>query len=196
MFINQKALEGKSWVGFDTETTGISFINSQVIQVGAVFCDDELNELHRQEWNINYKDHDPRFVWTEGAEKVHGISKQNAMVHGLDDVEFILEFEETLKRIYGSNYKIKNTISVGAQAYFDFVMCMQSLYEPNRKNFPMSYRQLGDVSCLGHAATGIAALDQQLKNYGINPDNSKRHSALYDADCHMKCFKSIVNHSG
>jgi DNA polymerase III epsilon subunit-like protein len=196
MFKNNIGLQGKNWVGLDTETTGISFLTSQVIQVGAVFCDEDLNTLHQQEWNINFKSDDPRYVWTKGAQDVHGITQEQATVHGLDDLEFIIEFQETLKSIYGSNYKVKDTFSVGAQSYFDFVMLQNSLYEPNNKNFPLSYRQLGDITCLGNAATGITGLDKQLKNYGIVTDNSKRHSALYDADCHMQLFKSIVSHSG
>lgn len=177
-----------NWIALDTETTGISFLNSQVIQVGAIFCDERLKKLHGQQWNINF---DPdRYLWTEDAEAVHGITIEEASTHGVSALEFIDEFRTLLKTLYGTT-SASQFATIGVQAYFDYVMIQNSIFEPNGDRFPVSFKMVGDLSCLGYHTNGITGLDRQLEHYGIKCDNSKRHSALYDAEMHLKLFRKL-----
>jgi DNA polymerase III epsilon subunit-like protein len=182
-------MDKKLWVGYDTETTGVSFLNSQVIQVGAIFCDENLNEITRDQWNINFQPN--KYEWTSGAEEVHGIPMEEALVHGLDAWDFITSFDNAIKECYGTSYQVKNVYIVGVQSYFDYVMTQNSIYEPNNAKFPMSYKMLGDLSCLGHHLTGVSALNNQLDEHGLEFDNSQRHSALYDAEMHISLFRKL-----
>ena len=177
------------WMPIDTETTGVSFLKSQVIQLGVIFCDEKCHEISRHEWNINYEPAD--YEWTDGAEAVHGIPVEEALDHGVDREDFIDEFETALKNAYG-NAAPSKIIGVGVQSYFDYLMTQNSIYEPFDKKFPVSYKMLGDLSCIGHHSIGESALDAQLNHFGIECDNSMRHSALYDAEMHMKLFRKLI----
>ena len=176
------------WIALDTETTGISFLKSQVIEVGAIFCDENMQEIERASWNINYE---PTYEWTSGAEAVHGITKETALSHGVCRLDFITEFEDAIKNIYGK-VSHSDLAGIGVQSYFDFVMMQNSLFEPFNRSHPISYKQVGDLSCLGYHITGKSALDRQLEHFGIECDNSLRHSAMYDAEMHLKLFRKLM----
>ena len=171
---------------FDTETTGVDFTKSQVIQAGCVFTDENLNVLGKQEWNINYEDH---FEWTKGAENVHHITKETAKTHGISAEEFCIEFTEALKSFYGSKYNPRNIRLTGAQSYFDYVMVQQSLWNRFNKprSMPVSYR-LKDINCMADDLIGITGLNDILEYFGIASDQGQRHSALYDAEKHYEAY--------
>lgn len=184
-------------LGFDTETTGVDFFQSQVIQVGAVLCDVNLNEVAKKQWNINFDEEN--FTWTSEAEAVHGISKKTAMDHGVSTDTFIREFFEWIS----SWTKLKNrkdfenkVYIVGANCQFDYNMCKHSLYDmctdSDYSFIPFSYRMLYDVNALGNFVVGKNSLGSLMNHFGIKSDETKRHSALYDAEMHIKVFRSIL----
>ena len=160
-------------VGLDTETTGIDFIDSQVIQVGAVFCDEKCKPIESYEWNINFQE-DSNFVWTEGAERVHKISLDTAKKHGIEPSEFILEFDETIKQIYGNSIHPKDLRIVGAQSYFDYIMMELSIYKKfgNGSKFPVSHRVL-DINGIGSFAFGCDSFGKNMEHFGIDSDKDK-----------------------
>lgn len=184
------------FLAFDTETTGANFIQHQVIQVGAILCDENLKEIARKEWNINY--HSWNRYWDEDAENVHGISEDNAAKHGLDPDDFCKQFQSWMMQNTGirdPKWMEKNVYLVGANCQFDYNFFKYSLwddcmYVPDE--LPFSYRMLYDTNALGNFVVGKNSLGALCKHFGIPQDNSKRHSALYDAELHLEVFRSIL----
>lgn len=175
------------YVGFDTETTGVDFNESQVIQVGAVFCNENLQTIEDFKWDINYEP--DNFEWTQGAQDVHGITKEEAMVHGIDRSDFKIEFEEILKQMYGKNYNPANVRLVAAQCYFDYLMCKGSFWGFGRKaKLPVSHRLI-DINCIGDFSVGITNLSGNIAFFDVENDDTKRHDALYDAHKHIEVYR-------
>jgi oligoribonuclease (3'-5' exoribonuclease) len=173
----------KGFIGIDTETTGLDFNKCQVIQIGAVFCDKDLNVLHEQEWNIRYS---TDYEWDEGAEKVHNIPIEVALAHETEFFEFRDEFKALIKEHYGSGCLKKDIRVVAANTYFDYMMLMNSVYHGKENKIPFSHRLI-DVNSIGWL-WGQTSLHDNMKYHGVTVDESKLHSALYDAQKHMEVF--------
>ncbi len=175
--------DAKGFIGIDTETTGIDFNKSQVIQIGAVFCDSNLNIIHEQEWNIRYS---TEYEWTQGAENVHKIPMSTALAHDTDFFEFRDEFKSLIKEYYGSGCLSKDIRIVAANTYFDYMMLLNSVYGGREKEIPFSHRLI-DVNSIGWL-WGQTSLHSNMKYHNVDVDESMLHSALYDAKKHIEVF--------
>ena len=171
----------------DTETTGVSFLNSEVIQFACLVENTDFEPLGSLSLNINLPE---GAEWTKGAEKVHGISKETAMKHGVSQSEAIVKINSFLDGVFGK--ESKNARLVGANSYFDFVM-LQNMYSKNKSTvIPWSYRMI-DVNQAGlHIGSG-SKLHEILKHFNIPVDNDKAHEALYDAELHRSAFHALHN---
>jgi oligoribonuclease (3'-5' exoribonuclease) len=177
----------KGFIGIDCETTGTDFNSSQVIQIGAVFCDGDLNILHGQEWNISFVQ--DSFTWSSSAEAVHKIPMEVAVhEHKTSISAFRDEFSQLIKTYYGKNCLSKDIRIVAAQTYFDYVMILNSLYDGLEKDLPFSHRLI-DVNSIGFL-WGRSSLRTNAEYFGITVDETKLHSALYDAELHIKVFSN------
>lgn len=183
------------YLGFDTETTGLDYRKHQVIQVGAVLCDEELNVIAEAEWNIVFNAR--RFQWDKGAENVHGITEVEAVTGGrrFSIDSFKIAFRDWLIK----NTKIltiieskRNIYLVGANCTYDYGMMKYSIYDGDEDQIPYSHRMLYDVNTLGNFVVGKSSLGTLMKHFNISADESKRHSALYDAQKHIEVFRSIL----
>ena len=173
------------FIALDTETTGVDFNYSQVIQCGAVFLREDLEPAHRREWNVNYDRE--AFAWDKAAEEVHGISEAGAMVHGVDVETFLREFEHDIFRCYPGQAEIH---IIAINAYFDFLM-LESLWRKNRNTpLPLS-RRVVDLSSIGLFLFGEAGTGTMLSLLGIEYEKEKQHSALYDAELHLQLFRAF-----
>ena len=169
----------------DTETSGLSFINTNVIQVGLIAEDEDLQYISKLDLNINIPiDAD----WDLGAEEVHGISRETALVHGVSQKEAVLEINSFMDRNFGK--RAKKTMLVGANSYFDYVM-LQNMYEKNDAgNSPWGYR-LFDIGQAGLMIGKGNSLNKVLDSFGIEIDPAQAHNASYDAQLHRMAFHAL-----
>ena len=181
-------LEKQYYVALDTETTGVDFCNSQVIQCGVVFLDENFSVIKEREWNVNYIPQE--FDWDEKAEKIHKIDRASSQMHGVEADVFFRELQEEITSIYG-NIAPENLKMIAANAYFDFIMMQQlwkKLYPTDR--FFFSHR-LVDINTLGVILTGVHSFGGLIRYFGIEEDENLRHSALHDAQLHHQVFLKL-----
>lgn len=170
----------------DTETTGISFINSNVIEVAFILDDKYCNTLNTFELKVNL----PRsYVWDDEAEAIHGISEQTAKSHGVDPLEAINRINAYFAAVYGKNSG--HVKLVGANSFFDFVM-LQNMYEQySCEKLPFSYRLI-DINQLGLFVGAGNSLSKICEYYNLDIDEEQKHGALYDAHIHRDTFKLLI----
>ena len=177
------------FIALDVESTGVDFCSSQVIQCGVVFLDKEMQSTGTREWNVNYVPE--KFSWDNEAEEVHGISIEDAKTHGVDPEVFLKEFEQEIVKQYGIAEDIELHI-IAANAHFDYLM-LKALWDAYRSDIelPLSRRMM-DITGLALTAIGTAGMSTILETLGIEEDDDKRHSALYDAELHLKVFHALL----
>ena len=177
------------YIALDTETTGVDFCSSQVIQCGAIFLDEQLQPMHREEWNINYLP--DQFSWDTEAEQIHGISQETACSHGVSPEEFITLFERSVIQHYGVTGVYALHV-VAANAYFDYLM-LDQLWKRFRPGYPIPLaRRTMDLSSLALLVLGTAGMTTMLEHLAIPDEEEKRHSALYDAELHLLIFHKLI----
>ena len=175
-------------IALDTETSGVDFNASQVISCGAVFLDEMLNPIHKEEWLVNYKP--DLFTWCEDAAEVHGINREVSLNHGLEPEVFLAQLEKSLIKHYSIN-SINRIHIIAANAYFDFLM-LRNLWSKYRDDqIPFSFRTV-DIVSIGLALTGEISTKYISKKLGIEVDKEKKHSALYDAEMHLEMYKKLL----
>ena len=178
-----------SFIALDVETTGTDFCSSQVIQCGVVFLDRDLRETGKREWNVNYRPE--KFSWDPESAAVHGIDEDVAREHGAEPEVFLKEFEQDIVKHYGTAGTDLHVIA--ANAYFDYLM-LDRLWNIYRSDFPLPLsRRLMDLSSLSLAVLGTAGIVTVSERLGIPTDTDKAHSALYDAELHLKLFRSLIS---
>ena len=177
------------FIAIDVESTGVDFCSSQVIQCGAVFLDEKLQSIGSREWNVNYVPE--TFSWDEEAAEVHGIALEQAKVHGVAPEVFLKELEQEIVKRYGIAEDIELHI-VAANAHFDYLM-LQRLWDMYRSDvaLPLS-RRVMDITALSLVALGVAGMSTTLEVLGIEEEEDKRHSALYDAELHLRVFRALL----
>ena len=177
------------FIAIDVESTGVDFCSSQVIQCAAIFLDEKTQPTGSREWNINYAPE--KFSWDTEAEEVHGISAEQAKKHGVAPEVFLKEFEQEIVRRYGITEDIE-LHTIAANAHFDYLM-LQRLWDTYRSDtaLPLS-RRVMDITALSLAALGVAGMSTTLETLGIEEEEDKRHSALYDTELHLKVFHALL----
>lgn len=177
------------FIALDVEATGVDFCSSQVIQCGAIFLDEKTQPISTREWNIAYIPE--KFSWDSEAEEVHGISMEQAKTHGVDPEVFLKEFEQEIVKQYGITEDVELHI-IAANAHFDYIM-LERLWNTYRDDtaLPLS-RRVMDITALSLVALNVAGMSSTLEALGIEEEEEKRHSALYDAELHLKVFHALL----
>lgn len=170
----------------DTETTGVSFIRSNIIEIAFVLDDPYCNTLESFQMNVNLP-YD--YVWEPEAEAIHGISEQEAKTHGVSQIDAIHRMNAFFVATYGT--RIHEVKLVGANSFFDFVM-LQNMYEThNAGRVPFSYRLI-DINQAGLFVGAGNLLSDICEHYSINVDETQKHGAMYDAILHRTTFKHLI----
>ena len=177
------------FIALDVESTGVDFCSSQVIQCGAIFLDEKIQPTSSREWDITYIPE--KFSWDTDAEEVHGISLEQAKTQGVSPEVFLKEFEQEIVKRYGIAENIELHI-IAANAHFDYLM-LQRLWDTYRSDtaLPLSRRMM-DITALSLTALGVAGMSTTLETLGIEEEEDRRHSALYDAELHLKVFHALL----
>ena len=179
-------------IAADGEFSGLDYCSAQLISFGAIFLDENLNSLHKEEWLINYKPEE--YSWCDEAEEVHKISKENALTHGVEPEVFLNDFEQKIIKTYGTE-AVGNIKIIASNAYNDLIF-LKKLWEKYKKeDFICSYRTV-DISSIGTLISENCDSTYSLVDFfNIElTDDKKRHTALYDAEVHLKIYKCLKEH--
>ncbi len=180
-------------IAADGEFSGLDYCSAQLISFGAIFLDENLNSLHKEEWLINYKPEE--YSWCDEAEEVHKISKENALTHGVEPEVFLNDFEQKIIKTYGTE-AVGNIKIIASNAYNDLIF-LKKLWEKYKKeDFICSYRTV-DISSIGTLmGDGYGSTRSLVSLFDIESidDEEKRHTALYDAEVHLKIYKCLKEH--
>lgn len=117
---------GKYGLAIDWETTGSNFggdstIDYQGIAYGAVIFDTETFEpvesLYRE---LQFDD--TKYKWTDGAEKIHGLSREHLAANGIPREEALCDLLELIMKYIGTESKI---MFLGHNVDFDIMFTQQ-----------------------------------------------------------------------
>ena len=174
------------YIALDTETTGVDFAKSQVIDCGVIFLDENMQPIEKKEWKVNYKP--DLFDWSVEAEEVHKISGDTALNHGIDPEKFLDEFKYEVLKHYGEYDEVH---IIALNAYFDYLMLF-SLWEKYKRGPFFISRRVVDLTSLSLMILGDSGSTAIRDRLGITAEEDKLHSALYDAEMHLQIFHSLA----
>ena len=117
---------GKYGLAIDWETTGSNFggdstIDYQGIAFGAVIFDTETLEPVETLYRELHFD-DTKYKWTDGAEKIHGLSREHLAKNGVPREEALADLLDLILRYIGTESKI---MFLGHNVDFDIMFTQQ-----------------------------------------------------------------------
>lgn len=165
----------KFGLAIDWETSGYSYPNyaekHQGISVGAAVV--ELKTLEIAEtWYREIQFDETKYLWDEGAEKIHGVSRAHLAQHGVTQEQAALELANLVVK-YWFNQPV---MIIGHNPNFDVAFTRQ-LLEPFGVMFEVFFRLI-DTSAAGVILYGTPYSDDIFKLAGL-PDRGA-HNALED----------------
>lgn len=180
---------GKFILCLDTETTGSDreltheeiFKEYQAISFGAIVAtSDTFEEVATLEFKVKY---DPRYKWTEGAEKIHGISREQLEVEGLSAEDAAVELAEFILTYFGTG----EVMFLGHNPWFD-IHAMDQLLSPHGV-MPKLHHVVLDTSALGFITCGKYKSDH-LFEYFLG-GRAETHGALDDARMTLTVARTV-----
>lgn len=186
--IYSRAHPGKYILVLDTETTGSTFgsyeetfSKYQAIQFGAIVADSQtFEEVDSVEFLVKF---DPKYEWTEGAEKIHGITRLRLAEEGLADEDAALILGEFILKYFGTG----KVMFLGHNPWFD-IEAMRQLLE-KYKVMPDLHHVVLDTSALGWITCGKYR-SNDLFEYFLG-GRAEKHGALDDARMTLTVARSV-----
>lgn len=186
--IYSRAHPGKHILVLDTETTGSTFgtyeetfSRYQAIQFGAIVADSQtFEEVDSLEFLVKF---DPRYEWTEGAEKIHGITRERLAREGLSDEDAALVLGEFILKYFGTG----KVMFLGHNPWFD-IEAMRQLLE-KYKVMPDLHHVVLDTSALGWVTCGRYR-SNDLFEYFLG-GRAEKHGALDDARMTLTVARTV-----
>jgi DNA polymerase-3 subunit epsilon len=187
----------------DLEMTGTEPGWHEIIQLGAVLCDDQWNELGRYLTNV-YPENEESY--SEDAEKVHGLSLSD-----LDDAPMIYdvlpEFEafvlKHLNRTPGGfdNTQVLRDVVVGGQSVINDINFLRFAYRDEKLKWPFS-NVLLDLHTLSYFVFEVLRANgrkvprslslKAIAEYFGHTREDAHHNALEDAVLTAACLREVM----
>jgi DNA polymerase III epsilon subunit-like protein len=184
-----KAHPGLYGLAIDWETTGSNWGGDstkdyQGIAFGAIIFNTEtfepVAELYRE---LHFDS--SKYQWTDGAEKIHGLSREHLKLHGVPREEALADLLELIDGKIGASNKI---LFLGHNCDFDIDFTDQLA-----RDFGISLKVHHvkiDTSGLGFATIGEYKSDKVFAFFE-GEDRPKQHNALGDAHMALNVVRSI-----
>lgn len=196
-------------LAIDAETSGIAF--GSVDPTGAADADNEkyyqavsfgfiiasattfkpLDELYVE------IQHDDRYQWSDGAEKVHGLSREYLAAHGMSRKDAAFAIAGFIEKYFGPMKDIRKIALLGHNvATFDRYFLIELLEEFDL--CPQFGNRHIDTFSLGVTLLGCFSSDELFDTLGLTRDPNK-HNALEDARHALKAarlMKKFFNQAG
>lgn len=177
----------------DVETGGLNHETDALLEIAAVTLHmDDMGQLHP---HATYSHHvkpfpdanlDPRSLEFNGIDPFHPL-------------RIALPEDQALGRIFQvirreiKQYDCSRAILVGHNPVFDLNFIKAATERSGIKRNPFHAFSTFDTATLGGLAYGQTVLARAAQAAGLEWDNSKAHSAVYDAERTAELFCTIVN---
>lgn len=173
----------------DTETTGSTFgtyeetfSKYQAIQFGAIIADAEtFEEIDSIEFLVKFDGE--KYEWTDGAERIHGISRERLAAEGLSDEDAALTLGEFLFKYFGTG----KVMFLGHNPFFDLAAMEQLLKKHGV--MPDIYHVVLDTSALGFITCGKFR-SNELFDFFLG-GRAEKHGALDDARMTLTVARTV-----
>lgn len=176
----------------DVETSGLSYNTLdpsdgyQIVSFGAIIVDahtlEELDNLYLTcQWN-------GASTWSDGAEKVHGLSKEYLSEHGLPEDEFVATIAEWLYSYFppdgDANERVVKFAGQNFRSFDHYFI--KNLFD--KYSLPLrAGSRFVDTSTLGYVIFGCYDSDELFKLLGF--DSRSSHNALDDARMSLEAIR-------
>lgn len=183
-----KAHPGKYSLLIDWETSGADFgtdssVNYQGLAYGAIICDTDTWEPVETLYRELHFD-ETKYKWTDGAEKIHGMSREYLLANGVSREEGLADLMELLMKYFAPGSKI---LLAGHNVGFDADFTSQLFRD---FGVPIVFHHvLVDTSGLSFVLTGEYKSDIVFEILG-GIDKRNLHNALEDASATLAVLRN------
>lgn len=184
----------------DWETTGATWggdstVDYQGISFGVIVFDAKtFDEIEKFYVEIQY---DEKYKWTEGAEKIHGLSKEHLAKNGISQEDAAIKLAELILKYWGPDGKI---MFLGHNTEFDRRFTNQLMNsidiefsverrQPHLSSWIQLHHVVLDTSSAGFIALGLFKSDLLFDFIGFEERGA--HNALTDAEQTLGTCKAI-----
>jgi len=177
----------------DIETAGFNPKKNALLEIAAVIV--ELNENNDLEITERYTTHVVPFKNSEldaAALKFNGIDPHHPFRMAIDEKEALDMLFKPIKVAVKRN-NCTRAILVGHNPAFDIAFLNAAIQRTQIKRSPFHPLSTFDTATLGGLAYQQTVLAKIAQTAGLDWDNEKAHSALYDAEKTAELFCMIVN---
>jgi ribonuclease T len=188
-----KRFRGYLPVIVDIETAGFNPKKHALLEIAAVIV--ELNSKHELEITERYSTHVIPFKnaeFDEAALKFNGIDPHHPFRMAVAEKEALDMLFKPIKEAIKRN-NCTRAILVGHNPAFDINFLNAAIHRTQIKRSPFHPFSTFDTATLGGLAYQQTVLAKIAKTAGLEWDNEKAHSALYDAEKTAELFCKIVN---
>jgi len=177
----------------DIETAGFNPKKNAMLEIAAVIV--EINSHHQFEITERYTTHVVPFKNSEldpAALKFNGIDPHHPFRMAIDEKEALELLFKPIKAAVKRN-ECTRAILVGHNPAFDIGFLNAAIHRTQIKRSPFHPFSTFDTATLGGLAYQQTVLAKIAHAAGLEWDNAKAHSALYDAEKTAELFCKIIN---
>jgi ribonuclease T len=188
-----KRFRGYLPVVIDIETAGFNAKKNALLEIAAVIV--ELNsecELHITEHYTTHVIPFKNSELDEAALKFNGIDPYHPFRMAIDEKDALEMIFKPIRAAIKRNNCTK-AILVGHNPAFDIAFLNAAIHRTQIKRSPFHPFSSFDTATLGGLAYQQTVLAKVAQAAGMEWDNEKAHSALYDAEKTAELFCKIVN---
>ena len=132
-----------------------------------------------------------KYVWSEGAQRVHGLTQEYLKANALSRQEAAFKVKEFIEKYFGPFETIRKLVLLGQNvATFDryfLIDLLETIGEP-----PQFGNRHIDTFSLGIGTLGVFSSDELFEVLGLQRDPNK-HNALEDTKHALKAARLIKN---
>ena len=178
----------------DIETAGFDAKKNPLLEIAAVIVEyDPTGELQITETHANHVLPFKNAELDEAALRFNGIDPYHPFRMAIDEKEALQKIFRPIKLAVKRN-QCTRAILVGHNPAFDINFLNAAINRTQIKRSPFHPFSTFDTATLGGLMYGQTVLAKIAKAAGIEWDNEKAHSAIYDAEQTATIFCNIVNH--
>lgn len=177
----------------DIETSGFNPKKNALLEIAAVIV--EFNSNHDLEITERYTTHVVPFKNAEldaAALKFNGIDPYHPFRMAIDEKDALDMLFKPIKHAVKRN-NCTRAILVGHNPAFDIAFLNAAIQRTQIKRSPFHPFSTFDTATLGGLAYQQTVLAKIAQSAGLEWDNDKAHSALYDAEMTAELFCMIIN---
>ena len=177
----------------DIETSGFNPKKNALLEIAAVIV--EFNSNHDMEITERYTTHVVPFKHAEldaAALKFNGIDPHHPFRMAIDEKDALDMLFKPIRHAVKRN-NCTRAILVGHNPAFDIGFLNAAIQRTQIKRSPFHPFSTFDTATLGGLAYHQTVLAKIAQTAGLEWDNDKAHSALYDAEKTAELFCMIIN---